>query len=124
GRRGHHLEALGQFGDAVAVAHPDRVLAAHLPEALVEPARRVDLDVGAAELARMPPLDLAAELQAQRLLAVADGKDGHAGIYDLPRRARTALVRHRGRPAREDHALGSHGPERLGGVLERVQLAI
>ena len=57
------LEALGQFGDAVAVAHPDRIALADLPEAVEERARRLDLDIGAAELGGVAALDLAAELR-------------------------------------------------------------
>jgi hypothetical protein len=66
-------------GDAVAVAHPDRIALADLPDALEQSAaRRLDLDVGAAELAggRPRPCRPAA---APGLLAVADAEDRHAG---------------------------------------------
>ena len=82
------------------------------------------VDVGAAELAGMAALDLAAELQRQRLLAVADGEDRNARLEHLLRRARAALVDHRGRAAREDHALGPHRGEGLGGAVERVDFAV
>ena len=107
GRGADDLEAGGQLGDAVAMAHPDRVAATDFPHARVECARLLDLDVGAAELASVAALDLAAELQRKRLLAVADGKDRHARIEHRLRRARAALVGHRGGPARKDHALGT-----------------
>ena len=44
-------EALRQLRDAVAVAHPDLMALADLPDALEERARLLDLDIGAAELA-------------------------------------------------------------------------
>ena len=43
-----------------------------------------DLDLGAAELAVMPALDLAAELLRHRLLAVADAEHRHAGLDRSP----------------------------------------
>ena len=67
-------EPVGQLGDPVAVAHPDRVLLAHVPDALEERAVGEDLDLGAAELRVMPALDLAAELRRHGLLAVADAE--------------------------------------------------
>ncbi len=73
----------------------------------------------------MAALDLAAQLQRQRLLAVADGEDRHVRVEHRLRRARAALLGHRGRTAREDHALGLHAarrPRRRG--LERVDFAI
>ena len=51
-------KARGQRGDAVAVAHPDRIALADLPDAVEERARRLDLDIGAAEFAAWPPSTL------------------------------------------------------------------
>jgi hypothetical protein len=106
GRGADHLEAVRQFGDAVAVAHPDRVFRALGPEPVEERAFLEDLDIGAAEFAVMAALDRAAKLVAERLLAIADGKDRHAGIEDRLRRARAALVGDGGRAAGENHRLG------------------
>jgi hypothetical protein len=55
-RRGaDHAEALGQPGDAVAVAHPDRVALALAPHALEQRRLLGHQHLGAAELAVMPP---------------------------------------------------------------------
>ena len=70
------------------MAHPDRIFLAHFPEALEQRRGFEDLDIGAAELAVMAALDMAADLLAERLLAVADGKDRDARIkYRLGARA-------------------------------------
>ena len=65
-----------------------------------------DLDLGAAELAVMAALDLAAELLRHRLLAVADAEHRHAGLVDglsaqaaHPCRAPTPGRRRGSRPA-------------------------
>jgi hypothetical protein len=83
-----------------------------------------DLDIGAAEFAVMAALDLAAELVAERLLAVADGEDRHAGIDDRLRGARAALVRHRGRTAGKDHRFRFQALKALFGGLERHDFGI
>ena len=76
------LEALGQARDAVAVAHPHRVFLALRPDAVKERALRDRLDIGAAEFAVVAGLDLAAELFGEKLLAIADAEDRHAGVED------------------------------------------
>ena len=57
-------EALRQARHAIAVAHPHRIAAARSPHAVEQGARFEDLDIRAAELRRVPALDLAAELLA------------------------------------------------------------
>ena len=57
-------EALGQPGHAVAVAHPHRIAAALVPDAVEEGRGREDFDLGAAEFRGVAALDLAAELLA------------------------------------------------------------
>ena len=99
---------LRRRGDAVAVAHPDRIALADLPDAVEQRRRLGHLDLGAAEFAVMAGLDLAAELMRHGLLAVADAEHRHAGLVDRLRRERRVLVEHRGRPAGEDHALRLH----------------
>src|SRR5262245_11929040 len=76
-RRRDRAETRRQFGDAVAVAHPDRIFLALLPDAVEELGILRHLDLGAAELAVMAALDLAAELLRHRLLAVADPEYRH-----------------------------------------------
>ena len=118
-------EARRQAGDAVAVAHPHDVALAGLPDAVEQRALGADGDLGAAELAVVAALDLAAELLGHRHLAVADAEHRHAGLEDRLRRARAALVGHRGRAAGEDHRLGLRASAKAAlGVLERRDLAI
>ncbi len=71
-----------------------------------------DLDLGAAEFAVMPGLDLAAELLRHGLLAVADAEHRHAGLVDRLRRERRVLLEHRSRAAGEDDAFRLHLAER------------
>ena len=52
-RRADHAEALRQPGDAVAVAHPDRIALALAPHALEQRRLLGHQDLGAAELAVM-----------------------------------------------------------------------
>ena len=114
----------GSRGHPVAVAHPDRIALAFSPHALEQRALGDDLDLGAAELAVMAALDLAAELRRHRLLAVADAEHRHAGVEDVLRRPRRDRLGHRGRPAGEDDALRLHLAEGLLGRLERHDLGI
>ena len=115
---------LRQPRHAVAVAHPDRIFLALLPDALEQ--RRVlgDQHLGAAEFAVVAGLDLAAELMRHRLLAVADAEHGDACFEQLFRRERRVLVEHRGRPAGEDHGGGLHPREGFGGLLVGHDLGI
>ena len=93
GRQGRHL---------VAVAHPDRHLLAD-PERPVEERRFVqELDRGPAELAGRAGQDLAAELRAHRLLAVADAEDRHAELEDGSGRPGAGRLVGRGRSAGQD----------------------
>ena len=68
--------------------------------------------------------DLAAQLQSHGLLAVADPEQRQTSLEHLVRRAGAALLRGRGRPAGEDHALRPHGREGFGGLVEGMDLAI
>ena len=117
-------KARRHLGDAVAMAHPDRMLLAHAPGGFEQLARRLDLDIGAAEFAVMAALDLAAELGRHGHLAVADAEHGHAGIEDRLRRARRAFLVHRFRAAGEDHRLRLHLREGGFGLLERHDFGI
>ncbi len=84
----------------------------------------LDLDVGAAEFAGVPALDLAAELGRHGHLAIADAEHGNAGIEDRLRRARRAFLVDRFRAAGEDHRLRLHLRERGFRLLERHDLGI
>ncbi len=118
------LETLGQRRDAVAVAHPDLMARAGGPEALEQLAILVDVEEGAAEFAVMAALDLAAELHAHRLLAVADAEHRQAAVEDDLRRARRAFVDRRSRAAGQDHGFRLKALEALFGGLEGNDLAI
>ena len=59
------------------MAHPDLLAVARLPHAVEQGRARLDLDLGAAELAMVARLDLAAELLRHGLLAVADAQHRH-----------------------------------------------
>ncbi len=117
-------EARGQGGDAVAVAHPDDMLLAGRPEAGKQRAVVERLDLGAAELAVVAALDLAAELGGHRHLPVADAEHRHAGLEHEVGRAWAAFVGHGGRAAGEDDRLRLQGAEGGFGLLERDDLAI
>ena len=124
-RRGaDDLEARGQRGDAVAVAHPHRIFLADLPDTVGQRGRARDLHFGAAELAMMAGLDLAAELDRHRLLAIADAEHRHAGLEDRRRRQRRVLVEHRSRTAGQDDAFRLHLAKGGFGFLERHDFAI
>ena len=84
----------------------------------------LDLDEGAAELAVVGALGLAAELHAHRHLAVADAEHRHAGLEHDLRRARAADLGGRGRAAGQDHRLRLDALEGLLGLLERHDLGI
>ena len=112
GRRASHDKALGQLGDAVAVAHPHRIALADLPDAFGQRGGFGHLDLGAAEFAMVAALDLAAELRRHGLFAVADAEHRHAGLIDRRRRERRVLVERRSRPAGEDDAFRLHLGER------------
>ncbi len=88
-----------QLRDAVAVAHPDLMVLADLPNAFIKRARLLDRQHGAAELAMMAALDLAAELLGHGLLAVADAENGDAGFEDGLRRPRAFQLGDGGRTA-------------------------
>jgi hypothetical protein len=81
------------------VAHPHRVALALLPHALEQGRIGDHFDLGAAELAVMAALDLAAELGRHGLLAVADAEHRHARLEHALRRPRRGVVGHRLRPA-------------------------
>ena len=100
------------------------MLFADPPGGIEQPTRGFHLDIGTAELAVVPALDLTAELGGHGHLAVADAEHGNAGIEDRLRRARRAFLVHGLRPAGEDHGLGLHLLEGYFGLLERHDFGI
>ena len=89
------------------------------PDAVEQRAVLGDLDEGAAELAMVRALDLAAELGAQGLLAIADAEQRHAHLEGDLRRARGVpiSVTEAGPPERM-MALGANSAMRCGSVLK------
>lgn len=124
GRGGDHLEALGDGGDAVAVAHPDGFQLADPGQALEQRALLADGQFGATELTGVAALDLAAQHVAQQLLAVADAQHGHAQVEQLRPDAGAVGLQHAGRTARQDDGAGGVGVDDLLGLVERMDLAI
>ena len=83
-----------------------------------------DENIGAAELAVMAGLDLAAELFAHRHLAIADAEHRHAELEHLLRRARRVGFGNAGRTTGEDDRPGRARRERGFGLVVRHDLAI
>ncbi len=108
----------------VAVAHPHLLAGADAPGALEQRAILGDLDMGAAEFADLGALHGAAELRAHHHLAVADAEHRHPGGEHEVRRARRAGIRHAGRAAGQDDAVGAEGSETGGLRVEGQNLAI
>ncbi len=117
-------KTLRQAGDAVAMAHPDWIALALFPYAVEELVRLQNLDLGAAELRRVPALDLAAKLLAKRLLAIANSKNWHLGFKDCLRRAWASSLRNRRRAAGEDDRFRPELVEGFPRLRERMDLAI
>src|SRR5690606_14773429 len=124
----HDAETLGQFRHPVAMAHPDLVLLAGIPEAVEAVAALADIEHSAAAFAVMAALPLPAELGADGLLTVADAEDREAEIEHLLRGARRVFLGGGCRAAGEDHAfqpaMGAVGLQRLAGFLEGHDLAV
>ncbi len=123
-RRRQRLEARRDGGDLVAMAHPHRLVARRVAETGQQRRGLLDMDVGAAELARMAGLDLAAELRAHRHLAVADAEHRHAELEHRLRRARRVAFGDAGGAAGEDDGLRRRRLQRGLGLLEGDDLAI
>ena len=117
-------EAFRQARHAVAVAHPHRIAAARSPHAVEQGAGFEDLDVRPAEFGGVTALDLAAQLLAQGLLAVADGENRNAAFEDFRRRARAPGFGNRRRPAGQNHRFWLQPRERFARFRERVDFAI
>ena len=115
------LEARGNLGDAVAVAHPDDELVRQPLEELVSGHdRHLRLPV----FAGLAGLDPAAELLANQLHAVADAEHGDAEVEDAGIDAGGALLEHAVGTAREDDALRRIGLDFVHRDVERDDLGI
>ena len=122
--RGDGLEARGNGGDAVTMAHPHLVALARLPHAVEQRVRLFHLDEGLAEFAVVGRLDLAAQLGAHCLLAIADAENRKAAGEHPVRRPGAATLMHRGRATRQDDALEARPVEGLFGRLEGNDLRV
>ena len=120
----HDTEPRRQPCHTVAMAHPDLLAPALVPDALEQHAVIGQIDERATELAMVRPLHLATQLVAHRLHAVADAEHRHAGLEHALRRARRASLRQAGRSAGQDDAARPPVPDALGIGVERPDLAI
>ena len=82
-----------------------------------------DRELGAAELADLRALDLAAQLERDELHAVTDAQHRDVELEQLGIQARRAVGVHRRGPAGEDEALGLAPPDLLRADVVRQQLA-
>ena len=128
GRRGDGPEAGRQFGQPVAVAHPDRRVLGHASE---ERRLGVRHEGRSPELALVARLDAPAERVRDGLEAVADAEHRHRGarlgVPEAQQRRvhlRRAVVVHRARPAREDEPDRPLGCDLSHGRRAGVDLAV
>ena len=112
-------EARRRLVDRVAVRHPARLLRRRAGQ---QPPWLGDRQLRAPELPHLGALDLAAELQDQRLHAVTDAQHGDPELEQLRIQPRRALGVHRGRPAGEDQPLRPAPPHLLDADVVRQQL--
>ncbi len=124
GRGGQNLEARRDRGHAVAMGHPDLMARAGRPEAVEQFAILLDIEEGAAEFAVMAAFDLAAELGAHGLLAIADAEDRKTAVEQHLRRPRAAFIQRGSRASRQDDRLGLQPVEAFFGRLEGDDFAI
>ena len=81
------------------MAHPHLVALALLPHVLEQCVVARNLEEGAAEFAVIGKLDLAAQLRAHGLLAIADAEHRKAELEDFLGRPGTLALGHAGRAA-------------------------
>src|SRR5215472_4080511 len=122
--RGHRAETGRQRIDTVAVAHPYLLASAFWPQTVEEPALGRDVDKGAAEFLVLAQRDLAAQLRAHRLHAVANAEHRHPEPKDDLGRARRGGFGQRGRPARQYDCTRRKIADALLGDRERMDLAV
>ncbi|MCY1440703.1 hypothetical protein D9M71_569880 [compost metagenome] len=123
------MEAGGEVGDLVAVAHPhveaEHAVVVHVVLDAVEQTGLADhVDAGVAELAQVGTLHLAAELLGHGLHAVADAEQRHAQVEYRLRRARAVSFVHRLRTTGEDDAARGEGADGRVVHVERMDLAV
>jgi len=111
-------------GHAVTVAHPNLVALALFPHAVEQRVGLLHLDEGLAEFAVVGGFDLAAQLGAHGLLAIADAENGKAAAEHPLRSARAAALMHGGRATRQDDALEARPVQRLFSGLEGHDLRV
>ncbi len=120
----HDAEAFRQLGDAVAMAHPDLLAGALLPQPVEQRAGLLDVDEGAAVFAVVGAGDLAAQLGAHDMLAVADAEHGNALLEHLLGRAGRVLLGDERRAAGQDDRLGIELPDLLVRDGEGMEFAV
>jgi hypothetical protein len=117
---GQRREARGRLVHGVAVRHPAGLLGGRAGQ---QPARLRDAQLGAAELADLGALDLAAEREHERLHPVADAQHGDAELEQLGVETGRSLRVHGGGAAGEDQPLRLAPPHLVDADVMRQQLA-
>ena len=120
-RRGRDRRARWRGRHRVAVAHPDDLIRLEVTE---QRARRLELDVGLAELRDLVRLDSPAELAGHQLHPVADAQRRHAELEDRWVGERGALGVDRGGAAREDERQRPPRADLLGAQPVRDELGV
>ena len=113
-----HHKARRQLRDAVAMAHPHRMLGPIAPHAFEQARWRFHRNFRPAEFPVVPALNLSAELRRQKHLAIANAENRNSGVENDLRRPGAALFGRRCGPAGKDHRLGLHPGKSLGCLLE------
>ena len=119
GRRRERGESGRRREHRVAVGHPAALLRRRAGQ---QPAGLRDRELRAPELPDLGALDAAAQLAREQLHAVADAEHRNAELEQLALQRWRALLVHRRRPAREDHALRAPAPHLLEADVMRQQL--
>ncbi|MNN44943.1 hypothetical protein D3C81_1592530 [compost metagenome] len=126
---GEDVEAAGNLGDLVAVAHPhveaEHAVLVHMVFDAIQQTRLADhIDTGIAEFAQIGTLHAAAQLLSHGLHAVADAEQRHLEIEHRTGRARAVFLVHRLRTAGEDDAARGKGADGVVAHVERVDFAV
>ena len=129
GRAGHLLEAWGQLGDLVAMAHPhlEHAVAlgrAEVLDAIEHAGVAPGTHFGITEFAVGTPRHLAPQLHRHGLHAVADAEHGNTEVPHRLRRAQLMVFVGAGVAAGEDHTPGRESPDEVVRDVVGMDLAV
>src|ERR1700722_4152068 len=117
-------EARRNAGDAVAMAHPDLLAPALVPDTLEQHAVTREIHEGASEFAMLGPRNLATQLIAHGLHAVADAEYRNARLEHRLWGARRSALGETGRTTRQDDPTRLPFGDAVWIDVERPDLAI